>query len=145
MSGIRLALVLGLAVASVALAGCGGSSNGTATDTTSTTTTSTETTTTTGTTLEGTVGPGFGPYAPISLTTEDGQAVTTLTAGSYTIVVDDKADIHNFHLTGPGVNNMTDVSGTGTVTWNVELQAGSYHFQCDPHASTMNGNFEVTG
>jgi plastocyanin len=128
-----------MVVAAFAVAGCGGSSNGTATETS--TTTSTETTQATGTTLKGNVGPGF----DISLTTADGKAVTTLPAGSYTIVVDDQADIHNFHLTGPGVDSMTDVSGTGTVTWNVDLQAGSYHFQCDPHASTMNGDFTVTG
>jgi len=40
---------------------------------------------------------------------------------------------------------MTEVSETGVVTWKVDLQAGSYHFQCDPHASSMNGDFEVTG
>jgi plastocyanin len=37
------------------------------------------------------------------------------------------------------------VSEVGTATWNVTLEAGSYHFQCDPHASSMNGDFEVTG
>jgi plastocyanin len=139
MRGTSTALAVGMVVAAFAVAGCGGSSNGTATETS--TTTSTETTQATGTTLKGNVGPGF----DISLTTADGKAVTTLPAGSYTIVVDDQADIHNFHLTGPGVDSMTDVSGTGTVTWNVDLKAGSYHFQCDPHAGTMNGDFTVTG
>jgi hypothetical protein len=90
-------------------------------------------------TLDGTVGPGF----TITLT-KDGQPVTSLPAGTYTIKVDDKANIHDFHLTGPGVDKATDVSGTGTQTWTIDLQAGDYHFQCDPHASSMNGDFKVT-
>jgi plastocyanin len=136
-------IAVGLVVAALALAGCGGGDDeSAATDTTTTETgTTTETTTTSGTTLQASVGPGF----EISLTGADGAAVTTLTAGDYTIDVNDQADAHNFHLTGPGVDVMTEVSETGTVTWNVTLEAGSYHFQCDPHASSMNGDFEVTG
>jgi len=143
MSRTRLTFVLGLAAASIALAGCGGSDNEaetTTTETTATETTATETTAT-GTTLKASVGPGF----DISLSTEDGQAVTTLAPGSYTIEVNDQSDIHNFHLTGAGVDEMTEVSESETETWTVELQDGSYHFQCDPHAGTMNGDFEVSG
>jgi plastocyanin len=70
--------------------------------------------------------------------------VTTLAAGTYTITVDDQADIHNFHLTGPGVDEDSGVSETGTSTWTVTFKAGSYHFQCDPHSSSMNGDVEVT-
>jgi len=136
-------IVVGLAVLALAAAGCGGSNDNSASGTTETTSTETTTTTSTGagTTLSGNVGPGF----EISLKGSDGQDVTTLTAGTYTIDVDDQADIHNFHLTGPGVDEMTDVSGTGTTTWTVTLQDGSYHFQCDPHSSTMNGDFQVSG
>jgi len=89
--------------------------------------------------LDGVVGPGF----TITLT-ENGQSVSTLSAGTYTINVDDKSDIHNFHLMGPGVDKATDVSGTGTQTWTVTLEKGSYTFQCDPHASTMHGSFTVS-
>ena len=140
----RIGIALGLAALALAAVGCGGSNNGSATGTTETTTTDTTTATTStgaGTTLDANVGPGF----EISLKGSDGQDVTTLTAGTYTIDVNDQADIHNFHLTGPGVDEMTDVGGTGTTTWTVTLQDGSYHFQCDPHASTMNGDFEVSG
>ncbi len=146
MRGRRLVVVAGLAVAvlALALAGCGGGSDNAATDTD----TGTESTDTTGTSAEasnelyGTVGPGF----TISLTTEDGTAVTSLPAGDYKIAVDDKSDAHNFHLTGPGdVDVMTDVSEVTKVDWDVTLVAGTYKFQCDPHASTMNGSFEVTG
>jgi plastocyanin len=94
-----------------------------------------------GTTLKGSVGPGF----DISLKDSSGNDVSTLTPGSYTIDVNDQADIHNFHLTGPGVDEATDVSGTGETTWTVTLQDGTYTFQCDPHASSMNGSFQVSG
>jgi len=132
--------VLGLAVVALALAGCGGGNDEAATTTTDTTTTTEASGGTSGTTLSGSVGPGF----EISLKDASGNDVETLTAGDYTIEVDDQSDAHNFHLTGPGVEETTDVGGTGKTTWNVTLSAGSYHFQCDPHASTMNGDFEVT-
>jgi plastocyanin len=140
MTRTRIAAVIGLAVFALALAGCGGSDDE-GSGTTETTTTETTETTASGTTLTASVGPGF----EISLTDASGNDVSTLTAGSYTIEVDDQSDIHNFHLTGTGVDEMTDVGGTGTDTWTVTFEAGSYHFQCDPHASTMNGDFEVTG
>jgi plastocyanin len=92
-----------------------------------------------GSTLNGTVGPGF----TISLT-QGGKAVKTLKAGSYTIVVNDKASIHDFHLTGPGVNKTTSVSGMGKQTWKVKLKKGTYKYVCDPHASIMKGSFKVT-
>jgi len=94
-----------------------------------------------GATLEASVGPGF----EISLRTQDGEDVVSIPAGQYTIVVDDQAASHNFHLTGPGVDEDSGVSETGTSTWTVTFSAGSYHYQCDPHASSMNGDFEVTG
>jgi plastocyanin len=140
MTRTRIAAVIGLAVFALALAGCGGSDDE-ASGTTDTTTTETTDTTASGTTLTASVGPGF----EISLTGADGSDVTTLAAGTYTIDVDDQSDAHNFHLTGTGVDEMTDVGSTGTDTWTVTFEAGSYHFQCDPHASTMNGDFEVTG
>ena len=140
MKGTRWVLVVGIAVASIALAGCGGSDNEAATTDTSTTT---ETTTTPSgsTVLKGSVGPGF----DISLSAEDGQAVETLAAGSYTLEVDDQSDIHNFHLTGTGVDVMTEVPATGVESFDITVEAGTYKFQCDPHAGSMNGSFEVTG
>ncbi len=84
--------------------------------------------------LTGTVGPGF----TISM------AKKTVKAGKYKIVVSDKASIHDFHLSGPGVNKATSVSGTGTTTWTVTLRKGTYKFRCDPHASSMHGTLKVT-
>ena len=87
------------------------------------------------TTLNGSVGPGF----DISLDGTDG-----ITAGDYTLVVNDQSTAHNFHLTGPGgVDVSTEVSEEGEKTFDVTLVAGEYKFQCDPHASQMNGSFTV--
>ncbi len=138
MTRMRIALVIGLALTALAIAGCGGSDDE-ASSTTTDTETSTETTAS-GTTLSASVGPGF----DISLKDAGGADVTTLTAGTYTIEVDDQSDIHNFHLSGSGVDEATEVGETGMTSWQVTFEAGSYHFQCDPHASQMNGDFEVT-
>ena len=78
----------------------------------------------------------------ISLTA-GGKKVSSLKAGTYTIVVEDKASDHNFHLSGPGVNKLTSVSGKGTTTWKVVLKKGTYKYVCDPHASFMKGSFTV--
>ena len=90
-------------------------------------------------TLAGTVGPSFN----ISLK-QAGKTVTKLTAGTYTITIQDKSNVHDFHLTGPGVNKTTSVSGQGATTWKVTLKKGTYKYVCDPHASIMHGSFKVT-
>ncbi len=90
--------------------------------------------------LTGTVGPGF----TISLK-KAGKTLKTLKAGKYSITVSDKSSIHNFHLTGPGVNKeITTVPFTGTKTVIVTFKKGTYKFVCDPHATTMKGTFKVT-
>ena len=83
--------------------------------------------------LLGTVGPGF----TITLTKKPTKA------GKYTLVVSDKSSIHNFHLTGPGVNVKTSVAATGSKTFRITLKKGKYTFLCDPHASTMRGTFRI--
>jgi plastocyanin len=90
-------------------------------------------------TLTATTGPGF----TISLKS-GGKLVKTLPAGSYTIVVHDKSNIHNFHLTGPGVNKKTSVTAVGTTTWHVKLKKGTYKYVCDPHKTLMKGSFTVS-
>lgn len=138
MPGSRIVLVLVLALGAVGLAGCGGGGDEAATTDTETTAAPTIPV---GSTLQASVGPGF----EISLTSEAGDDVTTLSAGEYTIDVDDKSSAHNFHLTGPGgVDEDSGVNEIGSSTWTVTFEEGSYHFQCDPHASSMNGDFEVT-
>ena len=81
--------------------------------------------------------------ATITLEDSNGYAVTYIPAGMYDIVVHDNSALHNFHLTGPGVDQSTTVPETTTVTWTVDLSAGSYHFQCDAHWLSMKGDFTV--
>jgi plastocyanin len=90
-------------------------------------------------TLFGTVGPGF----QIKLADVSGNPVTHLDPGPYTIQIEDKADIHNFHLTGLGVDKATDIEQTGTLLWTVTFTNGTYRYQCDPHFTTMRGTFTV--
>jgi plastocyanin len=91
-------------------------------------------------TLTGTVGPG----PQITLTTADGQPVTTLVEGTYTFTISDKAPNHNFHLFGPNLNQTTTVPEVGDTSWTVTLKPGGYAFVCDPHqAGGMRGTFSV--
>jgi len=85
-------------------------------------------------TLTGTVGPGF----TITMNKK------TVKAGSYVITIHDLASIHDFHLTGSGVDKKTSVPGTGTTKWTVSLKKGTYHFVCDPHHTFMHGVLKVT-
>ena len=79
----------------------------------------------------------------ISLT-KGGRKVNALKAGTYVIVVRDRASDHDFHLTGPGVDKVTSVAGKGTARWRVTLVKGTYDYVCDPHASFMKGSFTVS-
>ena len=91
--------------------------------------------------LVGEVGPSF----KIEVVTSADKDVKTLKTGTYTIKVEDKASIHDFHLIGPGVNKATTVGFVGTKTWTVKLKPGKYTYQCDPHAAAgMRGTFRVT-
>ncbi len=138
MTRRHFALIGVLAAVGLAAAGCGSKSSS-STPPPATTTPASTAEASSGGTLDGTVGPGF----TIALT-KGGAAVTTLPAGKYTLNVDDLADIHNFHLTGPGVDVSTDVAAKGKKTFTITLKAGSYHFQCDPHSASMNGDFTVS-
>jgi len=96
--------------------------------------------------------PGLAPAATRNntLIATDGPGFTItmnkkiVKAGTYTIVIHDKSNIHNFHLTGPGVNKLTSVPKLGTTTWKVTLKKGTYTFVCDPHATIMKGTLKVT-
>jgi plastocyanin len=90
-------------------------------------------------TLKGVDGPGF----TITLT-KAGVKVKKLKAGTYVFKISDKSGIHNFHLTGPGVNKLTAVGFQGNVTWKLKLKKGTYKYVCDPHKSFMKGSFTVS-
>ena len=115
------------------------------------TTTTTEETTTEGTTtsegggasmtLEGETGPGFEIEVK-----QHGADADEVAAGTYTLSVEDKSNMHNFHLIGPGVDEeVTTVSFVGEKSVTVTLEAGTYTYQCDPHAASgMKGTFTVS-
>ena len=88
--------------------------------------------------LAGTVGPGF----TITLKS-GGKTVKTLKAGKYSLTISDKSGIHNFHLTGPGVNVDSGVSRQGTKTYTITLKRGKYSYTCNPHPF-MKGSFTVS-
>jgi hypothetical protein len=91
-------------------------------------------------TLFGTVGPGFS----IGVVDGAGNRVTRIPPGTYTLQINDLATVHNFHLSGPANFDMsTTVEGTGTATWTVTFQEGTYHYQCDPHFTQMKGDITV--
>jgi plastocyanin len=83
----------------------------------------------------------------IGMTFDDGSDVQgTIPPGTYTVKVVDDADIHNFHLMGPGLDMLTDVNGLASPTWTVTFQPGStYTYQCDPHSDFMYGAFHTSG
>jgi plastocyanin len=91
-------------------------------------------------TVRGTVGPGF----TINLTL-GGKKVTSLKKGvRYRFLISDRSPIHDFHLTGPGLNRvLTGVDFTGTKSVVLTLKKGTYRFVCDPHSDSMHGSFRV--
>jgi len=86
-------------------------------------------------TVTGSVGPGF----TISM------KLPKLKAGvPYRFVISDRASVHDFHLTGPGVDKViTGVGFTGTKSVVLTLKKGTYRYVCDPHSAEMNGSFKV--
>lgn len=92
-----------------------------------------------GTKIFGVVGPGFS----ISLNDAAGNKITKLDPGQYELVVDDKSEFHNFHLSGPGVNVTTTVEEIGQKTFQVTIADGTYKYVCDPHLGDMFGEFSV--
>jgi len=91
--------------------------------------------------IKGETGPGFS----VEVKTAAGKDVKVLKAGTYKLVVQDRASIHNFRVKGPGLNKMvTSVPFVGTKTVIVTLRKGTYTYQCDPHAASgMKGTFKV--
>ena len=90
--------------------------------------------------LTGTVGPAYTISVKMN-----GKTVKTLKAGSYKLVIHDKASIHGFSLDGPHgfAKDISPVPFVGTKTITLKLKAGRYKFYCPPHEPTMFGRFTV--
>ena len=84
----------------------------------------------------------------ITLNDASGQKVARLLPGTYTVVVDDRSRIHNFHLASnddPTVDFRTDVDFVGQKSFTVTFKNDNrYAYACEPHWQTMNGSFLVT-
>jgi len=59
----------------------------------------------------------------------------TVAPGTFKLTVVDRSRAKNFHVVGPGVNRKTGKTFTGSVTWRVQLAAGTYRFGSDPRLS----------
>lgn len=168
---MRLPTFLMVVPVALSLAACGGGGDGGSTEITTPTETSTSvgsassaqptastTPTPTGsasapsaalpgqpTQLIGTLGTPEDPNAfEIGLTKADGTPVQELPAGTYQITVQDEAVIHNWHLTGEGVDEQTGVAETESPVFEVELVSGeTYTYFCDPHTGSMSEEFSV--
>jgi hypothetical protein len=72
----------------------------------------------------------------LELTTSDGGRVRSggvrvLAPGTYTVVVEDRSSVDNFHLAGPGIDEQTTLEFVGTVTWTLNFTPGGYTYRTD--------------
>lgn len=159
MSHTRTALAAALLSAALLVTGCASSAPTTSSDSAPSESTASEPSTPAmtdgtdapaepmaGTTLYAVIGSDDDPEAfTIGILDEDGNPVTSVPAGDYSLTYVDRSQLHNFHLTGEGVDVATDVQGSDESTVEITLVAGTYEFVCDPHSATMRGELEVTG
>jgi len=75
----------------------------------------------------------------------NGKTVKTLKAGTYTVVIHDDSQIHNYELDGPHGKSwsFTKVPFVGTKTFTLKLVAGKYKAYCEAHESVMFQHFTV--
>jgi plastocyanin len=83
----------------------------------------------------------------ITLNDANGNKVTRLAPGTYTIVVHDRSALHNFHLasnTDPTVDFRTGLEFVGDQMFTVTFRPGlRYAYACEPHFQVMNGEFRI--
>ena len=84
---------------------------------------------------------GLGDSFTISLKDAGGTAVSHLSTGTYTLLVHDHSAIHNFDLSGPGVNVATGIDTIGDSTFTITITDGTYGYVCDDHPTQMKGSF----
>jgi hypothetical protein len=84
----------------------------------------------------------------ITLNDAAGKKVDRLPPGTYTVLVDDRSRLHNFHLASnddPTVDFRTDLDFVGQQAFTVTFRNNTgYAYACEPHWQVMNGSFFVT-
>lgn len=84
------------------------------------------------------------PDRSIVLKTQAGVRVQTVRAGStWTVVVRDRTNAHNFRLTGAGFARQTGIAFQGNQTWTVTFRAGTWTYLCTEHPETMRGTLRA--
>lgn len=75
----------------------------------------------------------------------NGKIAKTLKAGTYTVVIHDDSQMHNYELDGPHGRSwtFTQVAYVGTKTVTLKLLPGKYKAYCAPHESVMFQHFTV--
>jgi hypothetical protein len=86
---------------------------------------------------------GQGDSYTIFLKDASGAVVKHLDPGTYTLLLRDHSDLHNFDFNGPGVSVSTDITAIENKTFTVTLTDGTYFFRCDAHPVQMKGSFTV--
>ena len=81
----------------------------------------------------------------ISLVTSTGKLAKTLKAGTYTFVIHDDSNLHNYELDGPHGKSwtFTSVPFKGSKFMTIKLGAGAYKAYCSAHESVMFQHFTV--
>jgi hypothetical protein len=67
----------------------------------------------------------------VSLKNAQGQAVTQLSSGRYTLSISVESKRGDFRLTGPMINRRTRPHFSGVVLWGVHLLPGTYRYLND--------------
>src|SRR3954462_15214129 len=77
----------------------------------------------------------------ITLNDASGKKISRLLPGTYTVVVDDRSTIHNFHLASngdPTVDFRTDLEFVGQKSFTVTFRNNTeYAYACEPHWQVM--------
>jgi hypothetical protein len=93
--------------------------------------------------LIATVGPDF----TIRIDDANGQRVSSVPEGAYTLLVRDLSSEHNFVLAdkpaGLKLRIDSGVEFVGEKTFEIQLERGAYGFACSPHWQFMNGTLTV--
>ena len=84
----------------------------------------------------------------ITLNDATGKKVSELAPVTYTVVVQDRSAIHNFHLASnedSTVDFRTDLEFVGERSFTVTFRERTrYAYACEPHWRVMNGSFVVS-